>query len=206
MNYWKYEPSPAEVSSWECINLIRQQTDIVRLSLAQRTSNTRDLCICLSWSSSRIPTQDLFRSLQFRLDWLSIWLGGGCERLLVIINFIVLNQLRWSSDARPDQSTERVKFSHYNRLSWLNATNRRLTAPVYKVAGCHYTICTVTNLNFPPLTSPSYKITLISRQVSRAAQTVTTNITDCPVPTLLLSSLYHNRVGEGGREGGRDYQ
>ena len=61
MNYWKYEPSPAEVPAWECINLNRQQTDIVRYSLAQHTSNSmRDLCICLSWSSSRIPIENYF--------------------------------------------------------------------------------------------------------------------------------------------------
>ena len=74
------------------------------------------------------------------------------------------------------------------------------------------TICTVTNLHFPPLTSPSTKMTLISRQVSRVAQTVTTKyhslvtalpLYDCmDTASMLLSSLYHHRVGEGGREGG----
>ena len=57
-------------------------------------------------------------------------------------------------------------------------------------------------------------MTLISRQVSRAAQTVTTKyhslvtalpLYDCmDTASMLLSSLYHHRVGEGGREGGRE--
>ena len=157
MNYWKYEPSPAEVPAWECINLSRQQT-------ADRYSEIQSgpVIVCgifaFVWAGVHPVFQYRIYFVQFSsalTDCQSdkaedVRAAGGHYKLYCSqsTEMIFRSQTRAQRGSSSVITTRLSRADCFDNRDWL----LQYIGSYMKLA----TICTVTNLNFPPLTSLQY--------------------------------------------------